>query len=113
MIHSIYTSILHYAKGTCPFGQDCPGDPIWGVVGSVLAPGTRPDGRTSEIPENSGKNPEKPENSGKFKKLRVTYQIKALGMLVHVDTLKIQNSGKLGKIYGKTVKIPESHTFVA
>ena len=84
-----------------------------GTVGSGLTPGSRPDGRAPEIPEISGKNPEKPEISGNFRKLHMTYQIKALGMLVHVDTLKIQNSGKLGKIYGKTVRIQERHTFVA
>ena len=44
--------------------------------------------------------------------MHVTYQIKALGVLVHLDTLKFQNSRKLGKIDGKTV-IQESNTFVA
>ena len=102
-------SILHYAKGTCPFGQDWPGDPIWGIVGSILAPGSRPDGRTSEILEKSGK-------TGNFRKLHMTYQIKALCVLVHVDRFKYVPEfwgKKLWKIFGKTLKIRDSHTFDA
>ena len=75
-----------------------------GTVGSGLTPGSRPDGRAPEIPEISGKNPEKPEISGNFRKLHMTYQIKALGMLVHVDTLKFQNSGKIRENLWKNCK---------
>ena len=32
-----------------------------GMVGSGLTPGTRPDGRTPEIPDPDPENPEKPE----------------------------------------------------
>ena len=35
---------------------------MWGTVGSGLTPGTRPDGRTPEIPDPEPENPEKPEN---------------------------------------------------
>ena len=35
---------------------------MWGTVGSGLTPGSRPDGRTPEIPDPEPENPEKPEN---------------------------------------------------
>ena len=70
---------------------------MWGIDGSGLTPGSRPDGRAPEIPEISVKIPEKPENSGKVRKKQVTYQIKALSKLVHVDTLKFPNSRKFQK----------------
>ena len=35
---------------------------IWGTIGSGLTPGSRPDGRTPEIPDPEPENPEKPEN---------------------------------------------------
>ena len=41
------------------------------------------------------------ENSGNSRKLHVTYQIKALGLLVHVDTIKFWSSGKFRKNSGK------------
>ena len=70
-----------------------------------------------KIPEKIRKNQ---HETGKFRKLRMTYQIKALGVLVHLDTLKFHNSGKIDrkpkkirKIDGKTVKNQESHTIVA
>jgi len=75
---------------------------MWGTVGSGMTPGLRPDGRTLEIPEISGKNPERAENSGISVNLHVTYQMKALAKLVHVDTIKFQNSGKFGENSGKT-----------
>ena len=34
---------------------------MWGTVGSGLTPGSRPDGRTPEIPDPEPENPEKPE----------------------------------------------------
>ena len=36
-------------------------DPMWGTDGSVLTPGTGPDGRTPKIPDRDPENPEKPE----------------------------------------------------
>ena len=36
-------------------------DPMWGTNGSVLTPGTGPDGRTPKIPDRDPENPEKPE----------------------------------------------------
>ena len=44
------------------FGAQGPWDPMWGTVGSGLTPGSRPDGRTPEIPDPEPENPEKPEN---------------------------------------------------
>ena len=40
---------------------------MWGTVGSGLTPGSRPDGRWPEIPENSGK---KSGKTGKFRKIQ-------------------------------------------
>ena len=76
---------------------------MWGIVGFGLAPGSCPYGRTPGIPEIleiSRKNPENPENYGKSetsRNLHVTYQIKALGKLVHMDILNFRNSGKVLK----------------
>ena len=78
---------------------------VRGTVGSGLTPGSRPDGSTPEIPENSGKIPEKPENSGKYRELHVTYQIEALGMLVHVDPLEFR---KISENCGKFLEILEN-----
>ena len=41
----------------------------------------------------------------KIRKLKVTYQIKALGMLVHENTLNFRESGNFQKNSGKTRKI--------
>ena len=90
---------------------------MWGTVGSGMTPRSRPDGRTPEIPEISGKIPEKPEISGKSRNLHVTYQMEAIGKLVHVDTIKFQNSRKFGENFWKNLenlgKMLEIHTFVA
>ena len=56
------------------------------------------DGPTREIPEISRIILAKPENS---RKLDLTYQIKGLSMLVHLDTLKFGNSGKILDIFRK------------
>ena len=48
-----------------------------------------------KIPEKFRKNRKITEISENFRKLHVTYQIKALDVLVHVDTLKFQKSGKI------------------
>ena len=51
-------------------------------------------------PGNSGKN----GNFRKIRNLHVTYQMKAFGKLVHVDTKKFQNSGNFWENSGKTWK---------
>ena len=82
---------------------------MWGTVGSGLTSGSRPDGRTLEIPEISGIIPEKTEISGKSRNLHVTYQMKALGKLVHVDTKNSripEISGKIREKLGKNAGNP-------
>ena len=95
-------SILHYAKESMNQWSQGLWSPKWGTVGSGVTPGLRPDGRTPEIPENSTKIPEKPKSSGKSMNLHVTYQMKALGKQVHVDTVKSQNSRKCQENSGNT-----------
>ena len=97
-ILAIAISILHFTKGTAYLRRGSSYGQARGTVGSGLTPGSPLGRRTPEIPENSGQNQEKPENSGKdrekpensgkSRKLHVTYQIKALGLLVHVDMIK-------------------------
>jgi len=65
------SSILHFAKVTVEKRAWPPYRHKWGTVGFVLTPRSRPDGRTPEIPENSGKNPEKTNISWKSGKLHV------------------------------------------
>ena len=72
---------------------------MWGTIRSGVTPGSRQDGQNPEIPENSGNIP---ENFGKSQNLHVTYQMKALDKLVHVDTMKSQISGKFQENSGKT-----------
>ena len=52
-------SILHFAKVTRFVGGQGLWGPKWGIVGSGLTPGSRPDGRTGTEPD--PENPEKPE----------------------------------------------------
>ena len=63
--------------------------------------GSRPDGRGPEIPE-------------KIRKMQLTYQMKALSVLGHLDILKFRNSRKFQTISRKfPEKLSKNHTFVA
>ena len=86
-------SILHFTKERMNLRKGSRYGHMWGTVGSGLTPGTPLGRRTPEISENSGKN----GNSGKSRNLHVTYQMKALGTLIHQDTSKFPNCGNFSE----------------
>ena len=87
-----------------PFGLTPPPPLTWDVLSGC------PHRGNLEFPV---PDPENPGKTGNSRNLHVTYQMKALGTLVHLDTSKFQNSGKILKNSRKTGKFQKKHIFVA
>ena len=103
------TSLLHFTKGTKNLCSRHDNPPQMGYRWVRLDPKITPGWKQIQI---SGFRIPKIRKTGKFRNFHVTYQIKALDALVHVNSLNFRNSGKNGKNSGKTRKTHENLYFV-